>query len=325
VGEEVRWDRRAVGVRWAMDRARGRKRSMAIMTLIYAIRVSRYVGKPCSITMMCVTWGNIFSIPFAPLNQRWTASPPTKPKHSSRPEASSSSPTSPNPASSVSTGRKFFPLVHPTPPPQLAPPLIEQAQDRFHLTRRCSGVKFLPPGLHLITWSPPPSSTPGPSAIPLRSALLHVFKPKERVVLAYDDAFETVPIPSPSEGEVISDDHLKTLDNELAPYPFDGLEGWNALTSHISGDVVKDVLGASGRVDGIMQADGEEDEVSSKVVDGERVMRFPVYRLKRSWRDGAVGEEVTRYARDKSWLMGDVLTTSFESGTLYVCTFVDSN
>jgi len=143
--------------------------------------------------------------------------------------------------------------------------------------------------------------------------------------LAYDEAFETVPIPSPSEGEVISDDHLKTLDNELAPYPFHGLEGWNALTSHISGDVVKDVLGASGRVDGIMQADGEEDEVSSKVVDGERVMRFPVYRLKRSWRDGAVGEEVTRYARDKSWLMGDVLTTSFESGTLYVCTFVDSN
>ena len=193
--------------------------------------------------------------------------------------------------------------------------------DSFHLTRAFSGVKFLPPGLHLITWSPPASSTPGPSSIPLRSARLRFFNPKERTVLAYDKATETVPLPvaGASDIEVISDDHLKSLDKELAPYPFDRLDTWKHLTGHISKEVVDGVLGESGRVDGMMQAVGEDDEVEAKVetqsFEGERTMRFPRFRLKRSWRDGAVGEEITRYARDKSWLLGHAVTTSLSSGS----------
>lgn len=142
-----------------------------------------------------------------------------------------------------------------------------------------------------------------------------MFKSRERVVLSYDHETETVPtVTRPTDGVIISDDHLKTLDKELAPYPFDGLEKWKSLTRHISQDVLEDVLGESGRVDRMTQADGEDDEVDGRSVDGESRMKFPSFRLKRSWREGAVGEEVTRYARDKSWLMGNVLTDSLTSG-----------
>ena len=190
--------------------------------------------------------------------------------------------------------------------------------DSFHLTRRFSGVKFLTPGIHLISWSPAAaSSTAGQSAIPLRSGLIHVFKPKERIVLSYDKESETV-AETLGSGELISDDHLKTLDAELAPYPFEGLDRWKALTRHISQDVVQTVLGPSERVDGMMQAEGEEDvedgkECRARSATGHQTMRFPQFRLKRSWRDGAIGEEVTRYARDKSWLLGDLISSPLDS------------
>ena len=118
----------------------------------------------------------------------------------------------------------------------------------------------------------------------------------------------------------------------MAPYPFHALEGWKQLTSAIDADTLRRVLGEDGRVDGMTRVDGEVDEVDIKRSQGEaggtgreeeeqgrqvldmpkhqieeEPLRFTLFDPKRSWRDGAVGEEVTRYSRDKSWLLGDVL------------------
>ena len=41
--------------------------------------------------------------------------------------------------------------------------------------------------------------------------------------------------------------------------------------------------------------------------DERRRLTFPKFSLKRSWKDGAVGEEISRYAKDKSWLLGKVI------------------
>jgi A1 cistron-splicing factor AAR2 len=46
----------------------------------------------------------------------------------------------------------------------------------------------------------------------------------------------------------------------------------------------------------------------------ERAMRFAQFELKRSWAEGAVGEEVTKWSRDKSWLLGHVVTEQLEGG-----------
>jgi A1 cistron-splicing factor AAR2 len=272
---------------------------------------------------------------------------------------------------------------------------------RFHLTRRFSGIKFIPPGLHMITWSASPSagqrhqpSNPGdtvstdrpdlaniagagPAAIPIRSALLRIWNPRERVILSYDRQTESVPhSPSSVSGapndeeepaQVISEDHLRTLDPEMAAYPWDGFPRWSGLTNLITREVLSGVLG-NGRVDAMTPVEGEVDEAARKGADRftvpqtetgiteavpppatteaggarggesgnpaagtgsapasalaslasasaeERAMRFAQFELKRSWAEGAVGEEVTKWSRDKSWLLGHVVTEQLEGG-----------
>ncbi len=152
---------------------------------------------------------------------------------------------------------------------------------RHHIIKKFSGIKFLPPGLHVVTYAPPNS---GPATV--RSGIVRFYQPKERYVLEYDAKTEeahTVDV-------IISDDQLKTLDKELAPYPFS--DSWRLLTRFITPSVIDEVL-PTGSVDSMTEH-----------------LHFPEFDLKRSWRNGAVGEEITRYSRDKSWLLSDVLAKS---------------
>lgn len=191
---------------------------------------------------------------------------------------------------------------------------------RFHTVRKFSGIKFLPPGFHFIAWSPPPSSTTaGPSVIPIRQAFVRNFSAKERYAVHYDKDTENISLPE--NDTVISDDNLKTLDKELAPYPFERFEAWKSLTSHITPTILQSVIGPDGKVDGLMPViDQEEDTLTRDMREKlEEIKRrsqnfgftkslmFVRFSLKKSWRDGAVGEEVTVYSKDKSWLLGNVI------------------
>lgn len=174
----------------------------------------------------------------------------------------------------------------------------------------------------MITWAAPssPSATAGPSAIPVRSARLRTWASRQRVVLRYDPASEDMV----SEDAIISDDHLRTLDKEMAPYPFARLEAWKALTGHVSAAVIRDVLEEDGRSDGMMQVQGEKDESSEistlrealpvRAGTAERKMSFAHFDLKRSWPPGSVGEDLTRNAQDKSWLFGHVVKEQCHGG-----------
>ncbi|RXK37074.1 hypothetical protein M231_05662 [Tremella mesenterica] len=200
-----------------------------------------------------------------------------------------------------------------------------------------SGYKFLPPGLHLFTYFPSSSSQTSTSQVdipPIRSAFIRVWSPRQRIIISYSPKTETI---SPSTTEtVILDDHLKTLDPHLAGYDFSHFPLWRLLTSEINQRVLDNIIGSDGRVDGLTLVDGEHDDIPElagssrlqKGSDGEgqgssggerekgeevkemeevRKMNFPMFDLRRSWKDGAVGEEVTRYSMDKSWLLGNVI------------------
>lgn len=189
----------------------------------------------------------------------------------------------------------------------------------FHTVRKFLGIKFLPPGLHFIAWSPPSSSTAGPSVIQIRQALVRNFSAKERYVIHYDNDTENVSLPE--NDTIMSDDHLKRLDNELAPYPFESFEAWKSLTSHVTPTISQSVIGTDGKVDGLMPViDQEEDTLTrdmrekleeikrrSKIFGFTKSLMFVRFNLKKSWRDGAIGEEVTVYSKDKSWLLGNVI------------------
>ena len=120
---------------------------------------------------------------------------------------------------------------------------------------------------------------------------------------------------------IITDDRLKGLDKELAAYPFEGLGLWRSLVSRVTEDLLDKVMGErkEGRLDGMTSIKGmEEEDVrlnSRGKSDAEGKLIFPVVYAKRSWRDGAVGGEVTKYSKDKSWLLGDVVKN--EGGECY--------
>lgn len=126
-------------------------------------------------------------------------------------------------------------------------------------------------------------------------------------------------------GGMISDDSLRALDRELAAYPFSGLEQWKSLVTNITPGIVRKVLGEKrkGRIDGMTGVVGVEEEdvrlnTQSGMVEREEKLMFPLVDAKRSWRDGAVGEEVTKYSRDKSWQFGEVVKREHGGESVYL-------
>lgn len=78
----------------------------------------------------------------------------------------------------------------------------------------------------------------------------------------------------------------------------------------------------------ITEEDEEEMEVeptttsepTQQSIQKEQLVAFTPINLRSSFRKGAVGEEVTRYSMDKSWLLNNLFTTVYKSGTsLFGC------
>ena len=79
---------------------------------------------------------------------------------------------------------------------------------------------------------------------------------------------------------------------------------------------------ASRKTTTIAEEDEEEMEIETSIASEptsaqkEQLVTFTLINLRSSFRKGAVGEEVTRYSMDKSWLLNNLFTTVYRSGTL---------
>ena len=58
----------------------------------------------------------------------------------------------------------------------------------------------------------------------------------------------------------------------------------------------------------------EEVNEITKIDTQEARIEFTKFDLKKSWRQGAIGTEITRYAQDKSWLLRDLLERVYNKG-----------
>ncbi|GAA95191.1 uncharacterized protein L969DRAFT_92079 [Mixia osmundae IAM 14324] len=135
--------------------------------------------------------------------------------------------------------------------------------------------------------------------------------------------------------EIIARDQLRSVDEHLAPYPFKARhEAWTKMTSYIDKRCLARIVGMDERgdalVDAVMASSQDESEaqhpslasaerrttwgkqrdaaptaVSQHARDeqSDAVLRFVKLDLKRSWRQGAVGAELTQDSRDKSGLL----------------------
>ncbi|CAG8742120.1 12797_t:CDS:2, partial [Dentiscutata heterogama] len=73
------------------------------------------------------------------------------------------------------------------------------------------------------------------------------------------------------------------------------------------------------RMNNVSSSTVDEDELlnikgSSKFY--EDIILFTKFDLKKSWRPGAVGQEITKYSQDKSWLLCELLSSVYKNGKL---------
>lgn len=241
------------------------------------------------------------------------------------------------------------------------------------------GVKLIPPGLHLFVFSAAPiqgSSSVAPesisSGVGVRHGLLKFFAPEQQVVVhEWDNKLEhlvdtTIPCKrrrrqvdesnlnssaAEAEAVVVSQDYLKGLDSELAPYSEDNQAAWTTLVSFVTPSTVARVIGFDerneARVEAVTASVADEHELKSAggkqtwgkardeaerrtavdVQDAEDededeedemddLLHFINVDGKRSWPSGAVGEELTRWSKDKSWRLSDTVNTLLAGGEL---------
>lgn len=114
---------------------------------------------------------------------------------------------------------------------------------------------------------------------------------------------------------------LATVGGMLLPYrqrlPATGEEtaasdAWNTLVAHVSAATLARVFGEDWSADSTMPSsaedhDGADDGLPPTAAETERSLRFTPVDLKRTWREGAVGQERTTQARDRSWALERVL------------------
>ncbi|KAL8293021.1 hypothetical protein RQP46_000715 [Phenoliferia psychrophenolica] len=149
---------------------------------------------------------------------------------------------------------------------------------------------------------------------------------KRRRTLAVADGAEGA-----TAGTVISSEYLKGLDKHLAAYPAGLEKEWRALSSYITPETLARVIGLTPDGNAITSAvtgsTADEEElkaaggrqtwgksreanVETVLDEGEddvETLAFVRVDLKRSWPKGAVGEDLTRWSKDKSWLMSNIV------------------
>lgn len=205
--------------------------------------------------------------------------------------------------------------------------------------KRFSGWKLVPPGLHLITFSPSSKDASSgswgqndetrraeSSGIAIRRGIWKQVDAGRTVVMRYSHDLEGLEEASSDEDveEVVNIDRLRELDDQMAPY--NGHDGWPDLTSSIDMELLRAVLGKTIAADTLSESAFDEaiETAKSKIesLDAMRsaapegTLQFPAFDLRRSWRSGAVGEEVTRYSKDKSWLLADTVLRKCSGGEL---------
>jgi A1 cistron-splicing factor AAR2 len=183
--------------------------------------------------------------------------------------------------------------------------------------------------------------------MPVRHAILRQLASQETLVLKYSSKEEDL-VPNTTDamtGEeiptILSQDQLRSLDSELAAYPLYRWSEWKALVSCVQdADIVK-LVGPKRKLDSLFESPADDEvvprgsvgdnkaQVTTNLVGSDSArtegqLSYASFDLRRSWRKGAVGEEVTTYSKDKSWLLQHVIREQFGGGRLLCSCHISS-
>ncbi|KAI7955959.1 hypothetical protein MJO29_007358 [Puccinia striiformis f. sp. tritici] len=175
----------------------------------------------------------------------------------------------------------------------------------------------------------------------VKKGLIRFFKPQEKVIRHFDSNLEDYSKNSHEE-TITSLDYMKTIDSKLAAYPMKEYDRWKSLTNHITTDQVSRMIGFDDQEDSLLdslisnhislsshpppplssslpnrtQWGKPRDQTESLLTSSpskERTTTWPFIDLKRSWLKDAIGPELTKWSRDKSWLFDHLLHHQFKN------------
>src|SRR4051812_45033189 len=98
---------------------------------------------------------------------------------------------------------------------------------------------------------------------------------------------------------------MRQFDQYLGTYPLaptTNWQKWRYLTNYITPRLISMVLPNKGKVTNTASSTVDEKELQNFEKSDDKIL-FTEMDFKKSWRSGAVGEEITKYSQDKSWLL----------------------
>ncbi|KAI8049472.1 A1 cistron-splicing factor [Syncephalis plumigaleata] len=187
---------------------------------------------------------------------------------------------------------------------------------------RFQGVKMIPPGVHLVYYS----ITDKLGQASLRNGFLRVFKERERIIRRWNqetEDFEPVDTANHAifleNNDAQQEDLLRTFDPNLAPYPMNdqSYKVWKQLSSYVTPQVAQRILPDHKRILDITQPDEDNNDLDrlTSSNDTEETTTsdygFVTLNVRRSYRKGATGAELTQHMMDKSWLLESTIEQYF--------------
>jgi A1 cistron-splicing factor AAR2 len=147
------------------------------------------------------------------------------------------------------------------------------------------------------------------------------------------------------EHTITSLDYIKSIDSQLAPYPMKDYDRWKTLTNYITLDHVSSMIGFNHQEDSLLDSlitnhlnlskhpppplsnnlthrtqwgkprklSPDHDSSKSELTH-QPTTHWPFIDLNRSWPKDAIGPQLTKWSRDKSWLFNHLMHHQFKNG-----------
>ncbi|OAV91838.1 hypothetical protein PTTG_08131 [Puccinia triticina 1-1 BBBD Race 1] len=218
----------------------------------------------------------------------------------------------------------------------------------FHIITISPAPTKLPHNLGSSSSSQETFSAPG-IGYQVKKGLIRFFKRQEKVIRHFDATLEDFKTThDAAEHTITSLDYMKTIDSKLAPYPMKDYDRWRALTNYVTTEQVSKIIGFDNQEDALLDSlisnnvslsshpppplsnslpnrtqwgkpRTQKDELQVDTNQHpqsqfkERTTSWPFIDLKRSWPKDALGPELTKWSRDKSWLFNHLMYHQFNN------------
>ncbi|KAL8832179.1 MAG: hypothetical protein Q9170_004996, partial [Blastenia crenularia] len=194
----------------------------------------------------------------------------------------------------------------------------------FTTTPTFHGIKSLPPGYHFLFTSPSASLSLREGfwfQIPTSPASVHIYRkwsPEHETLIPCTEAEAKEYVEEKGGWKLVYERFLTPYRQSAGTAdgaPSNKEDAWEHLTAHITPSILRyfsnneewQISSASSGVQDRDEIPGLNAREVGSVIGEEKELGMLGIDLKKTWREGAVGREMTEQARDRSWYLEDLV------------------